>query len=208
MGGREIKALPTGAAAVQGGLTKETALKRAVFLDRDGVLNKGFIRNGKSYPPRCLEEFQILEGVTEGCRRLKKAGFLLIVVTNQPDVGRGKQSVSVVKEMHQLIQQNLPIDLIEVCFHETDTENFKPAPGMLFKAAARLSVDLYRSFIVGDRWRDIGCGVAAGCTTVLVEYPYAEALRNEPDFKVASLLEAANLIIRLTENQHELPLRN
>jgi D-glycero-D-manno-heptose 1,7-bisphosphate phosphatase len=208
VGGREINTPPTGAAAVQGGLTRRTALKRAVFLDRDGVLNKGFIRNGKSYPPRCLEEFQILEGVSDGCLRLKKAGFLLIVVTNQPDVGRGSQSLSVVEEMHQLIRQSLPIDLIEVCFDETDTENFKPAPGMLFKAASRLSVDLYRSFMVGDRWRDIECGVAAGCTTVLVEYPYAEALRNEPDFRVASLLEAANLIVSLTENQHEFPLRS
>jgi D-glycero-D-manno-heptose 1,7-bisphosphate phosphatase len=169
-----------------------------VFLDRDGVLNKGFIRNGKSYPPACLEEFELLEGVPEGCRKLKEAGFLLVVVTNQPDVGRGSQSLSVVEDMHERLLRELPIDKIEVCFHEAEAEYFKPAPGMLFRAAAQLSIDLSRSFMVGDRWRDIGCGLAAGCTTILVEYPYTEPLHDEPNFRVPNLLGAASLIISLT----------
>lgn len=208
MGGGQISPPSAAEARGRGGSVGGAPLNRAVFLDRDGVLNRGFIRNGKSYPPRCLEEFEILDGVAEGCRMLKEAGFLLVVVTNQPDVGRGSQSPSVVEEMHQFLARNLPIDRVEVCFDETDAANYKPAPGLLLKAASSMSVDLSRSFMVGDRWRDIGCGTAAGCTTVLVEYPYDEPIPQEPDFRVASLLEAANLIISLTGNQNEFPSRN
>ena len=168
-------------------------------MDRDGVLNKGFVRNGKSYPPACLEDFQILEGVHEGCRMLKEAGFLLVVVTNQPDVGRGTQSSSIVEAMHSRLESLLPVDRIEVCFDKTETEFFKPAPGMLLRSAASLSIDLPASFMEGDRWRDMGCGLAAGCTTVLVDYAYAEPLRYDPNYRVSSLLEAAKLITRLTK---------
>ena len=201
MGGDQINTLPPRSQPPQLGDCNETALKKAVFLDRDGVLNKGFIRSGKSYPPACVEEFQLLEGVPEGCRILKEAGFLLVVVTNQPDVGRGTQSSSVVEAMHCRLQALLPIDRIEVCFDDTETEFFKPAPGMLLRAAASLSIDLAGSFMVGDRWRDVGCGLAAGCTTIFVDYSYDEQLRDEPDFRVSSLLEAANLITRLTGSQ-------
>jgi D-glycero-D-manno-heptose 1,7-bisphosphate phosphatase len=171
---------------------------RAVFLDRDGVINRAIIREGKPYPPRRLEEFVILDGVGEACRQLKTHGYSLVVATNQPDVGRGTLTQGVVEEMHAKMCRQLPIDRVEVCYDSGGANSSacrKPSPGMLLRAGAELGVDLRLSYMVGDRWRDIDCGAAAGCKTIFIDYQYAEQLRQPPDFRVASLLEAARLII-------------
>ena len=176
-------------------------MTRAVFLDRDGVLNKPVVRDGKPYPPANLDDFQLLPGVGEACSLLKKAGFLLVVVTNQPDVGRGTQSQAVVEEMHEYLCRSLPIDRIEVCYdpgNGAPSDFHKPAPGMLRRAADALGIDLAASFMVGDRWRDIDCGQAAGCTTIFIDYGYAENLRQQPHHRVSGLLEAAQLITSQT----------
>lgn len=175
----------------------ETA--RAVFLDRDGVINRALVLDNKPYPPTSLSEFEILPGVPEACAKLKAAGYLLIVATNQPDVGRGTMKQEVVEEIHRFMCCQLPIDRVEVCYHpgkgfECDCR--KPKPGMLLRAANALGINLAQSWMVGDRWRDIDCGHAAGCRTILTEYNYDEALRQAPDFRVRDLLEAANLILR------------
>jgi D-glycero-D-manno-heptose 1,7-bisphosphate phosphatase len=170
----------------------------AVFLDRDGVINRPVIRAGKPYPPDSPEEFVLLDGVEEACGVLKQAGFLLVVVTNQPDVGRGAQSVGAVEEMHAAMCAALPVDRVEVCFdpHDSPESNRrKPKPGMLFDAARALNIDLRRSFMVGDRWRDVDCGHSAGCTTVLIDYGYDEQLHVAPDLVAVSLLDAARRII-------------
>ena len=172
-------------------------MTRAVFLDRDGVLNRPVVRDGKPYPPASLAEFELLPGVGEACELLKSAGFLLVVVTNQPDVGRGTQSQAVVEEMHAYLRRSLPIDAIEVCYdpgNGAPSDFHKPAPGMLLRAAEALSIELAASFMVGDRWRDIDCGHAAGCTTIFIDYGYAENLRKQPHHRASSLLEAAKVI--------------
>jgi D-glycero-D-manno-heptose 1,7-bisphosphate phosphatase len=173
------------------------ALRRAVFLDRDGVLNRAFVRDGKPYPPDRLEEFELLPGVPEGCDLLKAAGFLLVVATNQPDVGRGRQSRATVEEMHRRLRGLLPLDDVRVCYDGgSEPSDFsKPAPGMLLSAAREWGIDLGRSYMIGDRWRDVDCGRAAGCATIFVEHGYCESLRQQPDFTVGSLLEAAKLIV-------------
>jgi D-glycero-D-manno-heptose 1,7-bisphosphate phosphatase len=175
-------------------------LKRAVFLDRDGVINRALTRDGKPYPPTSLSEFEILPGVPEACAKLKAAGFFLVIATNQPDVGRGTLTREVVEEIHAFMCRQLPIDRVEVCYHagqgQSDCDCRKPRPGMLLRAARELGVDLAQSWMVGDRWRDIDCGHAAGCRTILIDYGYDEALRQAPDFRVQFLLEAANLILR------------
>ena len=173
-------------------------LKRAVFLDRDGVINRALVREGKPYPPSSLQEFEILPGVTEACAKLKEAGFLLVVATNQPDVGRGTLQQTVVESLHSYMMSVLPLDRIEVCYHPgqgvSECDCRKPRPGMLLRAARELRVDLERSFMVGDRWRDIDCGGAAGCVTMLIDYGYDEPLRRMPDYRVKDLQEAADLI--------------
>ena len=173
-------------------------MRRAVFLDRDGVINQAVVRDGKPFPPSTLAEFVLLPGVEEACARLKAAGFLLVVATNQPDVGRGTQRREEVEAMHAAMSAALPIDRVEVCYDRGQgepSEFRKPAPGMLRRAARELEIDLAASWMVGDRWRDIDCGAAAGCRTVFIDYGYAEQLRQRPDFRSASLLAAAALIL-------------
>jgi D-glycero-D-manno-heptose 1,7-bisphosphate phosphatase len=170
-----------------------------VFLDRDGVLNRALVRDGKPYPPRSAEEFEILPGVPEACRALKAAGWILVVATNQPDVGRGDLDRGVVERIHARLTRELPLDRIEVCYDagggNPPCADRKPRPGMLLRAARELGLDLRASFMVGDRWRDIECGRAAGCRTILIDYAYAEPLTSQPDYKVRNLAEAADFII-------------
>jgi len=177
----------------------ESEIKRAVFLDRDGVINRALVRDGKPYPPQSVAEFEILPGVVEACTKLKQAGFVLVVATNQPDVGRGTLSQNVVEDIHAVMCRQLPIDRVEVCYHSgkgaSDCDCRKPRPGMLVRAARDLQLDLSRCWMVGDRWRDIDCGRAAGCRTILVEGDYDEKLQTPPDFRVHNLLEAAAVVV-------------
>jgi D-glycero-D-manno-heptose 1,7-bisphosphate phosphatase len=174
-----------------------SALHRAVFLDRDGVINASVVRDGKPYPPATVEEFVIYPEAAQACQRLKSAGYLLVVATNQPDVGRGTQSTEAVEAMHAKMCSALPIDRVEVCFHPggNPCECRKPAPGMLLKAAHESQIDLSKSFMVGDRWRDIDCGHAAGCKTIFIDRGYDEELREKPDFFAKNLAEAAKIIL-------------
>jgi D-glycero-D-manno-heptose 1,7-bisphosphate phosphatase len=169
-----------------------------VFLDRDGVINPAVVAGGKPYPIRSAADFRLLPGVEEACKHLSDAGFRLIVVTNQPDVGRGDLGREAVEAIHARMLELLPIDRIEVCYDagRGDSSEFrKPRPGMLLRAARELEIDLSRSFMVGDRWRDVDCGVAAGCTTIFIDYGYAELLRAQPHFRVPDLLAAARIIL-------------
>ena len=171
--------------------------RRAVFLDRDGVLNRAIIRNGKPYPPASLEELEILPGVPEALALLKAAGFLLIVVTNQPDVARGAATRATVDSIHSFLQTQLSLDEFRVCFHD-DQNNCdcrKPAPGLLLSAASEHGIDLGASFLVGDRWRDIEAGHRAGCSTLLLDYNYVEPITIEPSARVKSLIQAADWIL-------------
>jgi D-glycero-D-manno-heptose 1,7-bisphosphate phosphatase len=172
----------------------------AVFLDRDGTLNLQVVREGKPYPPRSLEEFSLFPGVPEACRRLQSAGYALVVATNQPDVGRGDFPQSAVEAMHAKLLGLVPeIERIEVCYDPgqgVPSRRRKPEPGMLLDAAAALGLDLSRSWMVGDRWRDVDCGKRAGVRTVFIDFGYNEALREAPDFSVKSFAEAANEILK------------
>jgi D-glycero-D-manno-heptose 1,7-bisphosphate phosphatase len=175
--------------------------RAAIFLDRDGVINRALVRDGKPYPAASVAEFEILPGVPAACASLKSAGFLLVVATNQPDVGRGTISKDVVEAIHQHMLELLSLDRVEVCYHPgkgaSECDCRKPSPGMLLRASRELGIDLKRSWMVGDRWRDIDCGHAAGCRTVLVDHGYSEELRQPPDYRVASLAQAAELILKV-----------
>ena len=177
----------------------KVAMSRAVFLDRDGVINRALEREGKPYSSASLSEFEIFPEVPEACRRLKQAGFLLVVATNQPDVGRGTLKQETVEAIHAEMRRRLPIDRVEVCYHPgnglSDCDCRKPKPGMLLRAARELGIDLVQSWMVGDRWRDVACGHAAGCRTIFIDRGYAEALKQQPDFRAKNLLEAAEIIL-------------
>lgn len=170
---------------------------RAVFLDRDGVLTRSETREGKPFAPRRLEDLELLPGVIEATRELKSAGWRLVVVTNQPDVATGKLDRAVLDAMHERLRRELPLDDIRVCCH-VDADACacrKPKPGLLLDAAREMGLSLAESFMVGDRWRDVSAGKAAGCRTIFVDYGYAEALRDAPDFTVRNLPEAMRIIL-------------
>jgi D-glycero-D-manno-heptose 1,7-bisphosphate phosphatase len=171
--------------------------RKAVFLDRDGVINRALVRDGKPFPPASLAELEILPGVADALLRLRDAGFLMIVVTNQPDVARGTTSKSVVEAMNEHLKAALPLTDVRVCYHDsTDRcECRKPNPGMLLAAARQHDIDLRGSFLVGDRWRDIEAGERAGCRTIFVDYSYQEKQPDRWDFRVTSLPEAAQAIL-------------
>jgi D-glycero-D-manno-heptose 1,7-bisphosphate phosphatase len=172
-------------------------MRRAVFLDRDGVINRAFVREGKSYPPASLEEVEILPQVQWALNNLKTTGYLLIVVTNQPDVATGKTSKLAVDEINSYLANSLPIDEFRTCYHD-DKDGChcrKPLPGALLDAAIAYQIDLKNSFMIGDRWKDIEAGAAAGCKTFFINYGYHEKQPDYPDFIVSSLAEAAEIII-------------
>lgn len=177
---------------------------RAVFLDRDGVLNAAIVRSGKPFSPVTAEEFSILPDAREACEALRRAGFQTVVVTNQPDVGRGSLAQSSVEEMHRRLCDAVPIDRIEVCYDPgrgVPSEFRKPAPGMLLRAASELQLDLAASFMVGDRWSDIDCGHAAGCRTIFIDHGYLEELSKQPHYRAANLSAAVRIILSLEEIQ-------
>ena len=177
----------------------DQVIMRAVFLDRDGVINRATVRDGKPYPPGSVDELEVLDGVSDALSKLREAGFRLIVVTNQPDVARGAQTRQAVEAMHARLRSALAVDEIVTCYHDGDTcDCRKPKPGALLDAARRHDVELERSFMVGDRWRDIEAGQRAGCRCLFVDHGYREQQPAEPFVRVTSLAAAAEWIL---ENQ-------
>jgi D-glycero-D-manno-heptose 1,7-bisphosphate phosphatase len=174
----------------------------AVFLDRDGVINRVAIGNGMPYPPSRVEEFELYEDVAEGCARLKAANFLLVVISNQPDVGRGTQTREAVDAMNLKMQTALPLlDRVEVCYHAGERygqscDCRKPRSGLILRAVAELRIDPKRSYVIGDRWRDVDCARAAGCRAIFIQRGYKESLREAPDYTVANFEEAVSAVLR------------
>lgn len=179
-------------------------MKRAVFLDRDGVLNRSILVDGVPTPPISISEIQILEGAIEAVQILKENNFVPVVVTNQPDVARGKISESQVNEINAYIGAASNIKHFYTCFHDDDDlcECRKPKPGLIYRASSELGLDIRNSFLVGDRWRDISAGQAAGCRAFFVDYSYLEKSPNMPFTRVLSLLEATMKILGELDGSH------
>ncbi len=172
--------------------------RAAVFLDRDGVLNEAVVRDGKPYPPPSAAEVRTVPGAAAALARLKALGLPLIVVTNQPDVARGTQTAEAVEAIHDRLRRELPVDDFLCCFHDDGDSCTcrKPKPGLILEGAARHDADPAQSFLVGDRWRDIDAGKAAGCRTVWIDRGYRERGPSAPpDARVASLDEAVGWIV-------------
>jgi D-glycero-D-manno-heptose 1,7-bisphosphate phosphatase len=173
-----------------------TGTRAAVFLDRDGVLNEVELRNGTPHPPAGVEQLRLLPGVVGACHRLRQLGFALVVVTNQPDIARGKQTRDEVDRMHHALRARLPLDDIVVCAHDDvdDCPCRKPRPGMILDAAARLGLDLAESVCIGDRWRDVEAGKRAGVMAIFVDRGYDERRPTDADATVTSLPAAVEVI--------------
>ena len=178
-------------------------MRRAVFLDRDGVLNRAILREGKHHPPATLAELRLLAGVRDACRKLHESGFKLILITNQPDIARGATSAAQVAEINGRLQRYLDLDDIRVCPHDDAARCAcrKPRPGLLLDAARNWNIDLPSSYIVGDRWRDVEAGHRAGCRAVFVDHGYRERRPDGPYLKVRSLREAATWIVETAHGE-------
>ena len=174
-------------------------MNKGVFLDRDGVLNKAIVRNGKPFPPANDKEFEVLEGVEEALILLRNSNFKIIVVTNQPDLSRGKITLEQVNHFHSILQEKLNIHDFYICPHDDFHECLcrKPKPGLITKSALENKVDLSNSYLVGDRWRDIEAGQSAGCKCFYISSGYKERLPLEPYLEVQSLLEASKIILEM-----------
>jgi D-glycero-D-manno-heptose 1,7-bisphosphate phosphatase len=181
-------------------------MTRAIFLDRDGVLVVPEFRDGRSFAPRRLEDYVFYPEAAPALRRLKAAGFVLVVVTNQPDVGKGAIAGKVVEDMHALLRDSMPVDAIMSCFH-TSTEDCdcrKPKPGMLLDAARQFHIDLAESYMIGDRASDVEAGRAAGCRTVFIDLNYdSEVKPVTQDITVGSITEATDIILGATLKNSE-----
>lgn len=171
----------------------------AVFLDRDGVINRAVVRAGKPYPPARLEDVEILPGATSSIQQLSEGGYVLIGITNQPDVARGTQSREVVESINAMIQSRLPLREIFVCYHDNmdNCDCRKPKTGLILQAAEKYGLDLSQSWLVGDRWKDIAAGKVAGLKTIFVNYHYAETYESAPaDFTVEDTVYLADIILK------------
>ena len=179
-----------------------TGPNRAVFLDRDGVLTVPEFRNGRSYAAQSLETFHFYPDAAHAVRSLKEAGFVLVVVTNQPDVGAGRVERGVVDAMHARLRDAMPVDDVEVAIETREqaqgllTDRRKPGIGMLMSAAKRWNLDLDSSYMVGDRASDVEAGLAAGCTSVFIDLGYtSELMARGQAVTVSSAGEAAAWIV-------------
>jgi len=176
-------------------------MRRAVFIDRDGVVNRAILRDGKPYPPPTLSDLRLLPGVRDACRKLREAGFALILITNQPDIARGALNPAQVAEINGRLQRFLELDDVRVCPHDDEArcDCRKPKPGLLLEAAQKFDIDLRQSYVVGDRWRDVEAGHRAGCRSIFVDHGYRERQPDGPFLRVHSLREAANWILRTAQ---------
>ena len=174
---------------------------RAVFLDRDGVLNAAAVRGGLPYPPATLDELEILEEARLGCALLRASGFMLVCVTNQPDIARGTADPIEVARINAFLMQELGLASVRVCPHDDADlcDCRKPKPGMILDAARTFGLDPAQSYLVGDRWRDIDAGTAAGCRTVFLNRGYLERRPENYEYEAKSTLDASEWIVTVDQ---------
>jgi D-glycero-D-manno-heptose 1,7-bisphosphate phosphatase len=168
--------------------------RRAIFLDRDGVINKVKIDKKGPHSPRTFKQFELIPGVESALMTFHDRGYLNIIVTNQPDVSRGLMRRGELNKMLEFTKKTLPIDDILVCPHD-DADNCqcrKPKPGLIQGAAKKWNVDLKNSFFIGDTWKDVEAAKAAGCQSVLINMPYNIEIKS--DYRINNLSDAAGFV--------------
>lgn len=176
-------------------------MRPGVLLDRDGVLNRVVLREGRSVSPRAFAEFELLPGVGAAVESLRQAGLPVVVITNQPDISRGVLPPAELERMHEHLRAHVPLEQIYTCIHD-DADRCscrKPRPGLLLRAAAEFQMDLERSWMVGDSWKDVEAARAAGCHMIFIagaHTPQSERATRAPERVAASLPEAAKVILR------------
>jgi len=170
---------------------------RAAFLDRDGTINLDVVHCSR------IEDFHILRGVPEAIGRLNRAGYLVVVITNQSAVARGLLSEQELKQIHDhmrswLAQRDARVDAVYYCPHGPDDgcDCRKPKPGLLMRAVCELGIDPTKSCMIGDSERDVQAGAAAGCRTALISPDGHVPDRVTPDYKTRDLPDAVMWVLK------------
>lgn len=177
-------------------------MNKAVFLDRDGVIVIPHFRDGRSFAVRSMDDFHLYPDAQESLCLLKKEGFLLIVVTNQPDMGKGLISSEMMSSMNDFLFHHLPLESIKICPHSQEENCFcrKPKNGLLREAAQAFNIDCTASYMIGDRQSDVEAGKSIGCKTVFIDLGYSsEEKPKDPDFCCKTLSEAVAWIVHNDE---------
>ena len=177
-------------------------MNKAIFLDRDGVINNIIVSNGLPLSPLKFEEFKILPGVRESISKLKKLNFFCILVTNQPDVSRGKIKKDTVIKMNEYLKKELSLNDVFACFHD-DKDNCqcrKPKPGLILDATKKWNINLNKSYMIGDRWKDIDAGTVSGCKTIFIDNKYNESIKSKPNYVSKDLFNAVKIIEKNEKN--------
>ena len=177
-------------------------MKKAAFLDRDGVINAAIVLNGKPDSPKNLTEMKILEGVIEAIQTLKAQSFIPIIITNQPDIARNRLKDVDLIAMHEKIRSETQIEYFYTCPHDDEDgcNCRKPKPGLISQAEKDLQIELKSSFLVGDRWRDITTAQALGIEAFFIDYSYTEKQPSKPYTRVSSLLEVSKIMVQRSKN--------
>ena len=169
---------------------------KAVFLDRDGVINKPTIIKNKSYAPTKVKDFRLYPNVAKFCKMLKKKKFLLIVITNQPDYKKKKISINILHQMHERLKKKIKFDDIYISL-SSNSKNFfkKPNPGMLLEAKKKYNISFKKSYLIGDRFSDIEVARNVGCKAIFIDRKYDELKPSYQIKNTKSFEEAAKFIL-------------
>ena len=166
----------------------------AIFFDRDGVLIEAPLINKKPTSVQSLKDVKLCKNILEICKYYKK-NYYLIMVTNQPDYSRGVNSKKNIVNINNFLKKKLNLDMIYVCYSDNEKcIDRKPNPGMLLKAKKKYKINLKKSFMIGDRWRDVGAGNRAGCRTVFIDRNYSEKLIYKPNYSIRKLKDILLII--------------
>lgn len=166
----------------------------AIFFDRDGVLIEAPLINKKPTSVQSLKDVKLCKNILEICKYYKK-NYYLIMVTNQPDYSRGVNSKKNIVNINNFLKKKLNLDMIYVCYSDNEKcIDRKPNPGMLLKAKKKYKINLKKSFMIGDRWRDVGAGNRAGCRTIFIDRNYSEKLIYKPNYSIRKLKDILLII--------------
>tara|TARA_B100000989_G_C19364796_1_gene394830 strand:+ start:237 stop:752 length:516 start_codon:yes stop_codon:yes gene_type:complete len=166
----------------------------AIFFDRDGILIKTKIINQNPVAIKSINEIVINRGIINICKKLNK-NFYLFMITNQPDVSRGNNTKKNVNEINSFLKKKLKLKKTYVCFSSNNTcKDRKPNPGMIKKAIKTYSIDAKKSYMIGDRWKDIVAGQRSKCKTILLNKKYSEKNKCKPDYTIKNLKDILKIV--------------
>jgi D-glycero-D-manno-heptose 1,7-bisphosphate phosphatase len=170
---------------------------KAIFFDRDGVINIPIIKKDKPYPPKEFKDLVLYKQVSKSVLKIRKHGFKVIVITNQPDYQRGLIKKKEILRINNYIKKKFKLDKLYVCYDSDDKSFFKkPNPGMILRAKKEFNLDLKNSFVIGDTIRDVIAGKKTGCKTFLIKKKYNLSYKNIANYYVVDLYSAINKIIK------------